>query len=55
MRFGSVLWRLWAKALGEKASADDKEADTIAMIRTMIVLCYVITNLILVANAIHHW
>lgn len=31
------VWRIWAKALGEKASADASEADRVALIRTMIV------------------
>lgn len=48
-------WRLWAKALGEKASSDDNEADRIAMIRTSIVLVYIIANIFLVANVIRHW
>jgi hypothetical protein len=49
------LWRIWAKALGEKASADNCEADRIAIIRTLIVLCYVITNIVIVAGVIRHW
>jgi hypothetical protein len=49
------MWRLWAKALGEKASEDDKEADRVAIIRTLIVLCYVITNLFIVAGVLRHW
>lgn len=49
------MWRLWAKALGEKTGKDDGEADKIACIRTVIVLVYVITNLVLIANVIHHW
>jgi hypothetical protein len=49
------MWRLWAKALGEKASEDDKEADKIACIRTVIVLCYIITNIFIVAGALRHW
>lgn len=49
------MWRLWAKALGEKASADDREADRVAVIRTLIVLCYVITNCFIVAGVIRHW
>lgn len=48
-------WRLWAKALGEKSGATDREADTIAAIRTTIVLCYVITNCFIVAGVIRHW
>lgn len=48
-------WRLWAKALGEKASPDDREADRVAMIRTAIVLCYIITNCFIIAGVIRHW
>ena len=49
------MWKLWAKALGEKASADNSEADKVAFIRTAIVLCYVITNIFIVAGVIRHW
>jgi len=49
------FWRLWAKALGEKAGATDQEADRIALIRSAIVLCYIITNLFIVAGVIRHW
>lgn len=49
------MWRLWAKALGEKASVDDREADRVALIRTAIVLCYIITNCFIVAGVIRHW
>ena len=49
------MWRLWAKALGEKASEDDKEADMVAIIRSLIVLCYIITNMFIVAGVIRHW
>jgi len=49
------MWRLWAKALGEKASNNNKEADRIAIIRTVIVLCYIITNMVIVAGVIRHW
>lgn len=48
-------WRLWAKALGEKASPNDSEADKIAIIRTVIILVYIIANIFLVANVIRHW
>ena len=48
-------WRIWAKSLGEKASTTDREADTIAVIRTLIVACYVTTNLFIVAGIIRHW
>jgi len=49
------MWRLWAKSLGEKASPDNKEADKIAIIRTIIVLIYVITNIFIVSGVIRHW
>tara|TARA_A100001515_G_scaffold9413_1_gene7871 strand:+ start:584 stop:730 length:147 start_codon:yes stop_codon:yes gene_type:complete len=43
------MWRLWAKALGEKVG-EDKEADTVALIRTLIVLQAVLCNAIIVWN-----
>lgn len=49
------FWRLWAKALGEKAGATDTESNKISCIRTIIVLIYIITNLFIVAGIIHHW
>jgi hypothetical protein len=49
------FWRLWAKSLGEKAGTDDCEADKIALIRTIIVLCYLITNTFIVAGVIRRW
>ena len=32
------VWRIWAKALGEKAAKDDNIADKVAIIRTIIFL-----------------
>ena len=49
------MWRLWAKALGEKAGKSNEEADKIAFIRTGILLVYLITNLFIVAGVIRHW
>jgi hypothetical protein len=49
------LWRLWAKALGEKSGATDQEADSVALIRTVIILIYIITNLFIIAGVIRHW
>ena len=49
------LWRIWAKALGEKAGNTDTESDRIALIRTLIVLSYIATNLFIVAGVIRHW
>lgn len=49
------MWRLWCKALGEKSSSCDKEADKVAIVRTMIFCTYLVTNIAIVANAIRHW
>ena len=49
------IWRLWAKALGAKEGKDDREADTIAWIRTFIFVSYLVTNVAIVANAVRHW
>ena len=48
-------WRIWAKALGEKSGKDDREADIIAGIRTLIFISYLVTNVAIVANAVRHW
>ena len=49
------MWRLWCKALGEKASGCDRESDKVAVIRTLIFLSYMITNIAIVPNAARHW
>lgn len=49
------LWRIWAKALGEKASTDDTEADVIAGIRTLIVIVNFITCFFIMSNIVHNW
>jgi hypothetical protein len=49
------MWRIWAKALGEKAGKHNREADTGAIVRTFIFASYLITNIAIVANAIRHW
>jgi hypothetical protein len=49
------FWRIWAKALGEKAGATKQEADRVAIIRTLIFLSYMITNAFIVAGVIRHW
>jgi hypothetical protein len=50
-----TAWRVWAKALGEKAGATKQEADRVAMIRTLIFLSYMITNAFIIAGVIRHW
>ena len=49
------MWRLWCKALGEKATNDDREADHVARIRTIIFVTYLITNLFIISGVIRHW
>ena len=45
---------MWAKALGEK-QGDSREADKIAMWRTMIVIQAIITNVLIAINIIINW
>ena len=49
------VWRIWAKALGEKGSHCDRESDIIALVRSFIFLTYLITNVAIVSNAVRHW
>ena len=49
------MFRLLAKALGEKSGKDDNEADKIAWIRTIILAQAVATNLFIVAGVIRKW
>ena len=53
--FMKKIWRIWAKALGEKASPCDKESVIVAGVRTLIVFVYIITNLVIMSGIIHHW
>ena len=49
------LWRMWAKALGEKVSADSQEADKVALIRTLMLDVSFITCFFIMANTVRHW
>jgi len=49
------MWRIWAKALGEKHGRTDREADIIAGIRTLIFISYLATNLFIISGVIRHW
>lgn len=55
MKSKKTLFRLIAKALGEKASKCDKEADKVAIIRLLMFLSIFITNGFIIANALRHW
>jgi hypothetical protein len=50
-----TAWRLWSLALGEKAGKHEKEADIVALVRTIILFSYMITNIFIVAGVIRHW
>lgn len=53
--FQANMWRLWAKALGEKVGNSDTEADRVAIIRTVIVVIATITNMFIIAGVVRHW
>lgn len=50
-----TMWRLWAKAIGEKAHKKDHVADQVAILRTVIFATYLLTNCFIVAGVIRHW
>ena len=47
-------WRLWAKALGEKVG-DTKEADKIAILRSIIIFQAIVTNVMICINIWIGW
>jgi hypothetical protein len=49
------IWRLWANALGAKAGKTDSEADAVAIIRTIIIISYLVTNCFIIAGVWRHW
>jgi len=49
------LWRVWAKALGQKEGTSDNEADRVALVRTVIAGINLVTCLFIVAGIIRHW
>ena len=52
MKKQKTAWRLLAKALGEKASKCDKEADKVALIRFLITLQILVTNFFIIYGVI---
>ncbi len=49
------MWRIWSLALGRKDGRTDREADYIAIIRTVVFVTYFITNCFIVAGVARHW
>jgi len=46
------MWRIWAKALGSKASDDNKDADKVALVRTALIVFEIIVGIFIILNAI---
>jgi hypothetical protein len=46
---------MWALALGPKGGRSEKEADIIALVRTIVLISYMVTNGFIVAGVIRHW
>ena len=44
------MWRMWCYALGKKEGRDKKDADRIAIIRTLIMVQLIITNFFIIAG-----
>jgi hypothetical protein len=53
----SNFWYLWCKALGTKATDCNHTSDKVAIIRTIILATYLITNCVIVYGVIrtHHF
>ena len=49
------MWRIWCYALGQKEADPKRDADNIAIIRTIILLSYLVTNFFIIAGVIRHW
>ena len=49
------MWRLIAKALGSKEGKNEKEADMVALVRTVILFSYMLTNAFIIAGVVRHW
>lgn len=51
----SRAWAVWAKALGPRASMNDREADLAALIRSVKYLVELITCVVIIAGVARHW
>lgn len=49
------MWRIFAKALGAKEGKHEKEADMVAIVRTVILFSYMLTNAFIIAGVVKHW
>ena len=49
------MWKIWCKALGQKEGKSNREADAVAVIRTCILIGYMVTNCFIIAGVVRHW
>ena len=49
------MWKIWARALGEKIGEDNTRADKVAWVRTFIILQAIITNMFISINILIDW
>ncbi len=49
------MWRLWARSLGTKEGKNEKEADMVALVRTVILFSYMLANAFIIAGVVRHW
>ncbi len=49
-----TFWALWAKSLGAKVGTQ-RDADKVAVLRTIFLLLNALTCVFIIANVIHHW
>ena len=49
------MWKIWARALGEKIGEDNTRADKVAWVRTFIILQAIITNMFISINILLEW
>ena len=46
------MWKIWCKALGQKEGKNNREADAVAVIRTCILIGYMVTNCFIIAGVV---
>ena len=49
------MWKIWARALGEKIGENNTRADKVAWVRTFIILQAIITNMFISINILIEW
>jgi len=52
-----MIWKVWAKSLGEKVGDTDRQANSVAVVRTIWWLTHMATCWFIILNAIanHGW